>query len=328
MALLRNKRSRPVKPAENGAAEVPSDLPAPSGYLLPSWARPTLSANRCAKISLGSRLSSESNCLLCDINLDKLTENSVNATLQLKPIFPPRQYPHAPIKEALIDLQVKLPPDQTIERLQRIHDKIRADYPIMKKRVFFEGEISAGEQLGASAKQRHMGFAFYSTDGLYVFQARLDGFTFSRLAPYESWENLRDQAKRYWDLYRQYAAPVHIQRVGLRYINQINIPSRQIDFDDYFLTIPKIGPGLPQVLREFLMQLQLPQEDLGALAIVTQTIAPPPEPNTVSVILDIDIFVQQQMSDENAWALVEALRVRKNDVFEGSITDRTRELFN
>ena len=243
-------------------------------------------------------------------------------------LFEPRRYPRAPIKEALIDLQVTLPRDVTIETLQLIHKEIQADYPNTKKRMFVEGELSTGDQVGASAKQRHMGFAFYSANNQYVFQARLDGFTFSRLAPYDSWEDLRERAKKYWAIYRKYAPPIHVHRIALRYINQINIPNRPVEFDDYFLTIPKIGPKLPQALGQFLMQLQLPQPDLEALAIVTQTMAPPPTPEYISVILDIDLFVQQQqMSDEEAWTLVEALRIRKNDLFEGSITDKTRELF-
>ena len=249
--------------------------------------------------------------------------------MHLQPRFLPRRYPHAPIKEAIIDLQVKSPPGLTVEQLQRIHKEIEADYPTSKKRIFMEGELTGGEQVGASAKQSHTGFLFYSANGLYVFQARLDGFSFSRLAPYESWENLRDQARKYWALYQRYVSPVHIHRIALRYINQINIPRRDVDFDDYFLTIPKIGPQLPQSLSQFLMQLQLPQPDLDALAIITQTMVPPPTPHEVSVILDIDIFAQrEELSDDDAWVLVEALRIRKNDFFEGCITDKTRELFN
>lgn len=267
----------------------------------------------------------------CGVELQavRLTEKAVKKAPQIRPLFPPRRYPHAPIKEALIDLQVTLPPAVTIETLERIHREIENDFPTMKKRLFMEGELSAGERVAASAKQRHMGFAYYTADGRYVFQARLDGFTFSRMAPYDSWEDLCSQAQRYWSVYRRHASPTHIHRIALRYINQVDIPIRELDFDDYFLTIPKIGPRLPQGLAGFLMQLQMPQQDLEALAIVTQTMAPPQTKDQVSVILDIDIFVQQQqMSDDDAWALVEALRVRKNDLFEGSITDKARELFN
>lgn len=42
------------------------------------------------------------------------------------------------------------------------------------------------------------GFLLSSSDKLRIVQARLDGFTFSRLAPYETWERLRDEAKSAW----------------------------------------------------------------------------------------------------------------------------------
>jgi uncharacterized protein (TIGR04255 family) len=228
-----------------------------------------------------------------------------------------------------VDLRVELPEAVNIQTLEKIHDKIRDTYPISKKRVLFEGRMSAGDQVLASAKQTHLGFAFYSADNLHVFQARRDGFSFSRLAPYDTWENLRDEAKRHWSLYKRTVSPLHIDRIALRYINEISIPGPRIDFDDYFLTIPKIGSQLPQALSKFIMQLHVPQPDLDAHVILTQTMQTGPSPDgAISVILDIDTFIEQkQMSEPEAWAAIEALRVRKNDFFEGCITDRARELF-
>lgn len=253
-------------------------------------------------------------------------------TPQITPVFPHRRYPQAPITEALIDLRVAIPAEITIENLIRIHDEIRDAFPKSQERFIFEGQLSGGPQVGASARQTRLGYGFYSDDNRYIFQARLDGYTFSRLAPYESWEDLRDNAKRYWAVYRRYATPLYVNRIAVRYINQINLPGPRVDFDDFFLTIPKIGPTLEQELGQFLMQLQIPQPDLDALAIVTETMAPPADSQALSilsVILDIDIFVEHKtMSDVDVWNLLEALRIRKNDVFEGSITDKTRELFS
>ena len=48
-----------------------------------------------------------------------------------------------------------------------------------------------------------------------------------------------------------------------------------------------------------------------------------------SVILDLDVFKDgvEVVSDDELWALLETLRNRKNEFFEGCITDRARELF-
>jgi len=45
------------------------------------------------------------------------------------------------------------------------------------------------------------------------------------------------------------------------------------------------------------------------------------------VILDLDVFKGEadMVSDEDVWGLLETLRNRKNEFFEGCITDKTRE---
>lgn len=238
-------------------------------------------------------------------------------------------YENAPITEALIDIRVELPHSVTgIQVLESVHDRVKNRYPGKKRRIHVQGQFSAGAEVGASATQMLMGFAFSSEDGKRVFQARRDGFTFSRLRPYGSWPELRDEGRRLWEIYREVVAPVRITRVAVRYINQIDIPLSQIDYKDYFRTIPEVSPELPQGLSGFFMQLQFPQTDFGGLLILTQTAVPPPNPATNSVVLDLDAFKESEMaSDEEVWGLLEILRNRKNEFFEGCITDRTRALF-
>jgi hypothetical protein len=64
------------------------------------------------------------------------------------------------------------------------------------------------------------------------------------------------------------------------------------------------------------MQLQIPQSERDALLILTKSLAPQSKPDTVSVILDIDLFRERAdySSDSDAWNLLEAFRVRNRDV--------------
>jgi uncharacterized protein (TIGR04255 family) len=246
------------------------------------------------------------------------------------PIFKPEHYPRAPIREALIDLQVTPSEKVTLCLLEQVKQEVQSEFPVFKKRGVFEAKYSAGANVGASAQQKETGFAFFSGDGLHVLQARVDGFTFSRLAPYDCWESLRDQARRYWAIYRRCIGELGINRIAVRYINQVDIPNAPVDLDDYFLTAPRIGAQLPQAFDRFQLQVEASQPDLGsnAIVIVTQALVKSSSVDTVSVIVDIDAFVQGiSAADDEAWPTLEALRVRKNDYFEGSITDRTRELF-
>jgi len=238
-----------------------------------------------------------------------------------------RHYTRAPITEALIDIQASVPPDVMTDVLQLLREDLRADYPKMAPALEFRGQLSAGEQVGATAQQQVVGFVFYSKDQKQVAQVRRNGFTFSRLAPYEQWESLRDEARRLWDLYRLKTIPTAISRVALRYINQINIPLPMRDFRDYLRTFPEISTDLPQALSGFLMQTHIPQPDISAQLVLTQAMVKPPDEFTSSVVLDIDVFVQADLyDDEDIWGRLELLRDRKNDVFEACITNQTRRM--
>jgi uncharacterized protein (TIGR04255 family) len=240
-----------------------------------------------------------------------------------------RHYANAPITEGLIDLGLELPSDVEVGSLDAVFQHVKGEYPTREERTLFEGRLLAGAQLEASAKQTKVGYLFRSTDGKRVLQVRLDGFTFSRLKPYENWAALRDEARGLWGTYRELVRPIKVTRVAVRYINQIDVPMATIELKDYFRTFPEVSSDLSQDLGAFLMQLQIPQADLDAVLVLTQTGATPPRLGVASVILDIGLFREhcEFRSDDEVWEVLESFRDRKNEVFEGCITDKARHLF-
>ena len=238
------------------------------------------------------------------------------------------QYENAPIKEALIDIRVELPPNVSIEILETIHSRVKDKYPRKSNSLQLNTRISAGETVGASASQTHLGFIFTSEDGKQVMQARRDGFTFGRMKPYGNWIELRDEANRLWEIYCEVTGPIKIGRLAVRYINQIDIPFAALDYKDYFYTTPEVSPKLSQAISGFFMQLHFPQAAIGGMLILTQAVVPPPGPNMHSVILDLNVFKEADFTVTNEiWLTLDILRGIKNEFFEGSITDKTRELF-
>jgi uncharacterized protein (TIGR04255 family) len=169
---------------------------------------------------------------------------------------------------------------------------------------------------------------FVSRDGRQIVQARLDGFTFNRLRPYQSWARFREEARAHWERYRSLARPETITRVALRYINRIEVPVSARDFKEYLLTTPEIAPGLSQGLAGFFMRIVIPLDSFGCTAIVTETMEEP-KSGRLPLILDIDVFVEEALAPdaEEVWQVLETLRAAKNEVFFKSITPRTRELF-
>jgi uncharacterized protein (TIGR04255 family) len=150
----------------------------------------------------------------------------------------------------------------------------------------------------------------------------------NRLAPYEGWQPLRDEAKRLWVAFREKTQPTKVTRLAVRYINRLDMPS-QSELKDYLRTSPEVSPELPQGLSGFFMQLTLPQPDIRGTLVLNEAGVPSGRPEVASVVLDIDLFREEDVgqSEEWIWDYLESLRRRKNEIFEACITDRLRELF-
>ena len=241
-----------------------------------------------------------------------------------------RHYSKAPITEAIIDLKVTLPEGFSVDGLENIHAHISDQFPI--KEQIHAGSLlfQSGPSIKIDASREHHGFLFRSGDGLRIFQATLSGFTFNRLAPYESWEEFSGDARRLWEVYKDVCRPSSVIRAAVRFINRLDLPGPTLDFKEYLRTVPEVSPDLPQGLSGFFMQLQIPQEDLNSMLIINEAFTQPTSPEVVSVILDFDLFREHiwQSDDEDIWRFLEKLRHLKNLAFEASITDKTRRLID
>jgi uncharacterized protein (TIGR04255 family) len=232
-------------------------------------------------------------------------------------------YSHAPITEASIDFQVE--PSTTLDTLDTIHSLIERDYPTRQDFSLLQGQMVAGAEVSSTP----IGYRFLSSDQKQIILARFDGFTFSRLAPYERWETFRKETQRLWEVYQSVVNPEAITRLAVRYINRLDLPLPLSDFKDYLQTVPEVSPALfPKGLSGYFMQIQVPQEDPGGMLVLNEAIVPSSSPDIVSVLLDIELSQMGNLRNNEVeiWNCLEKLRTQKNHVFESCITDRTREL--
>ncbi len=248
------------------------------------------------------------------------------------PVMPSwERFPKAPISEAILDIQAQFAQPIELARLEAFHDEIRDQYPIRQSRMKWQGQIELGEKrVTQEISKEVQGFLFRSADEIHVVQARQDGFTFNWLKRYENWETFRDEARRHWERYRDNFHPEAVSRLGLRYVNRIEIPLPFNDFREYVKTAPDIAGGLPQGLSALFMRIEIPDEKRSLLAIITETFQPPVDQGSrLPFIFDIDIVraAMFEATSETIWETLEAMREYKNEIFFRSVTDRAKELF-
>jgi uncharacterized protein (TIGR04255 family) len=242
-------------------------------------------------------------------------------------------YNRAPITEALIDIRIEPSTTLKLEDFQPLKTRL-ADYPKEETRNLNTVTIQFGSGIAQTTEQKPWALILRNNEGNQVVQFSLNGFTFSRLEPYQDWEHLRDESKRLWDIYSALAKPKTIVRIAVRFINVFKFPGERVEPDEYLNIFPEVPKDLPPELRDFgpfSMRLPFPQLDLQGVLVINQGNGiRQPGDAIIPIILDLDLFVEKPnvANEDELWALFERLRVRKNQYFEASITNKTRELIS
>jgi uncharacterized protein (TIGR04255 family) len=233
-----------------------------------------------------------------------------------------RRLARPPLREAVIDLRAEEALDSAF--LPQLEALAIDDFTSRKaiREGHFSFDLSENRPASTAVRDAQIGFRLENADASRVVQFRLNGFTFSVLKGYVSWEQFVAEAKVLWSKYLMRTDLKRLSRIALRYINFIELPLAEVSFDDYLTAAPQVPPGLPQGLSSFLQRVVVPFPASGHTAIITQALEPP-SPTGIPVILDIDVFSEQAVStaDEELWTRLLSLRKTKNDIFFSYVTD-------
>ena len=243
-----------------------------------------------------------------------------------------RHLKNAPISEALIGIQFE--PHVSLETLNVFAEVVKSKFDRQTKiwQQSFGVEFVQEGDSRTSSEQVVIGTRFDSDERKHVVQAKVNGFTFSKLAPYTDWDEINNAAKEMWGEFLQIAKPVIVTRVAVRYINALNIPLPIGDFSEYFTASPQVPTSLPQGISAFLQRVVMIDPQTASVAAVTQALEEPQAgiiSSAVTIFLDIDCFQARQMApnDDELWATLGVLRVFKNTIFFEHITEKTAKLF-
>ena len=244
------------------------------------------------------------------------------------------QFKNPPIQEAVLDIQVTLPSDVTLETLKKFDEGLETSFPEKQERISWQQGFQiagAGEAHAMRSSRSVDGYLFVSKADGKVAQARREGFTFNKLKPYSNWETFSSEAKELWERYVALARPSSVQRVALKYLNRIALPLPLGDLREYCLLFPDLPPALPQGMSEFFLRVALPVADAPCASIVTLTFElPMPGTAVLNLILDNEaayVFGSLNVDTEAIWSKLAELRDLKNKVFDASFTEKAKKLF-
>src|SRR5712692_6393770 len=140
-----------------------------------------------------------------------------------------RVYKFPPIREAVCEFRFEpsQPWDSTV--LGLVYEKIKEEFP--KKRQPSSLQVSVRTEAGEAENIRGPSnrMQFLREDERALVQVAPDFLSVSHFKPYSKWELFKGIIEKALIAYRQLNETKGVRRLGLRYINQINIPEKQVE---------------------------------------------------------------------------------------------------
>ena len=239
----------------------------------------------------------------------------------------------APIVEAIIYIQTTFDEPIVENSLQNsMSGKVGIGYHFAGSQREIQVQATFTQPQPTNPTVRDMGWKglrFQSNDKRYVVQFNRDGFALSRLEPYENWEKFLDEALRLWNDYADLTKPIQITRLGLRYINRIQLPPNELRFEDFL----NVGPSTPENLNfpvsGFMHQDSVVVPNYPYAINIIKTLQPPNPSLGLNLILDIDTFATVSLNVHRSKLKSHLMEMRwlKNKVFFGTVTEKSLEKF-
>lgn len=240
-----------------------------------------------------------------------------------------RKYANSPIIEAICDFRFSPDTkwDLTIPGL--VYEIVGKEFPNKEQRLVQEVEIAQtpeGMQHQIHINERIL---FLANDRKTFVQLGPHLLAVNCLKPYPMWKEFRARIKAALSAIGNVVDIGGLQRIGLRYLNRIEIPGRSFDFEDYFEFRPFLGQKLTQDMVSFILGCVLPFYEGRDSCRVQLTNAARGSPDSTAVLLDLEYSLAKPkaISPPQVLEWVETAHEKVEDIFEGCISERLREIF-
>jgi len=225
-------------------------------------------------------------------------------------------YKRAPITEAVVEFRFAEPQEQSA--LEKAAASLKDEYFYDEIEQITQFQVEAGPAIQKPPKVEiyWQGRKLSSLDRADVVIFRKTAFVCSRLAPYMGWEEFFPRIQRDWSAFRKAAGPIEISRVGVRYVNRIDIPvtsTDRVNTEDYLTYVPR-SPETFAPMTQYVIQSSRPLgEDDLQFGLLSSTV-PSPLINTISLALDLDVFLDGSIPrrEDELWSLLNRMRDHKN----------------
>jgi len=241
-----------------------------------------------------------------------------------------RRYANPPIVEAICEfiLTAETRWDLTVPGL--LYERLKQSFPQKEQRMVQEVELTQGPEGLQQQIRTSERLLFVTEHRNLLVQVGPRLLVVNALKPYPHWEGFKPRIEMVWKSLQETIDVQGLERIGLRYINRIELSAQSIELEEYFEFYPFVGRWLPQRMTSFLVGVEFSYaNDRDRCRVQLTPITHSETEGKIAFILDLDYFLARPRGvavvDVLDW--IEEAHSRVEEAFEGCITDKLRVMF-
>lgn len=240
-----------------------------------------------------------------------------------------RKYKNPPAIEVLFEIYFS-ETQSNLTLFGDFYQKIKDDYPRQEQLRNIGLEMNFTQQ-SVQAKQLNQGnmMRFSKEDNSQLVQISEGLLTVNKLKPYLGYEAFKENVQSVLHPYLEAAKPKYSERIGMRYIDRIQIPEEDFELNKYFNFSLNFANKDFSTITGISFRVQLMPKHKEHQLLVTLNSVPSSVEGKSEFILDMyDTFILHKEIDENSiLTVLDNAHENIEHVFEAVITDSSRNLF-
>ena len=240
-------------------------------------------------------------------------------------------YKNPPIVEAVCEFRFSKNTVWDSHIPSKLYEKIKDEFPNTEKRKEQHLKINTTEKgIENSHLESTDRCVYLNNERTILIQIAPRMISISCLKPYPSWEVFREKIKLAYDILGELTEINEIDRIGLVYVDKIEIPEKRVELEEYFKFYPHLSNELPQVIGNFIIGCDFVYNEGRDLCRLQLTKAMPEKKENNAFLLTTDYFTAKVNSVKPGDAInwIEDAHIEIKKIFIGCITEKSEDLFN
>jgi uncharacterized protein (TIGR04255 family) len=241
-----------------------------------------------------------------------------------------KQYKNPPIVEAVCEFRFQPGLAWNVDFPDKVFERVKHIFPNRRTMQSFEATVALAPEGNQQQLRTSPRLQLLREDEKALIQIEANLLSVNHLKPYPTWQEFLPLIRQAFDAYLAVAEPKGIHRIGLRYINQIEIAGQQLTLEEVFNFFPTLNWQAPgQGFVAFSTEVHIPFDNAQDILKLRMGSGASNNPDTLAVILDIDYFTGKsgEVGFDQAFDWLEQAHLRVEDAFEGCVTDSLRKAF-